>query len=105
MTRIHVKYKPNPEYHDEDAWYLTNDYIFDVEKLRAFVASPETDDYTYSLNEAEQILSRYDTESLIYGLESHDKFSFFDTDWERKEVLSEDQETPVEYEITILLNT
>lgn len=104
MTRILVEYKPNTEYYHEYIPHLTGTFVFDLDKLRAFVASPETDDYTYSLDEAEGILSRYDSGTLIYGINSHDKYSFFDTKWEREKVLSEDQTSIAYCEIAIYLN-
>lgn len=104
MKRILVLYRPNPGYYDSDMPYLTGEYVFDIDKLRDFIVSPETDVYTYSLNEAEQILGRIDSDSLIYGINSHDKYSFFDTEWECEKVLSDDQTSPTDHEITIYLN-
>ena len=101
--RILVNYEPNTDYHPSDCVWLRGSFIFDYDKLKNFAKT--ADDYAYAKDEAEMIIKRIDSNSEIYGLECHDKYTFFDTEWERKAVLSDDQQTAPIREITIYLNT
>ena len=101
--RILVNYEPNTEYHPSDCGWLMGSFIFDYDKLKEFAET--ADEYAYAKDEAEMIIKRIDSKTEIYGLEFHDKYTFFDTEWERKEVLSDDQGSACDREITIYLNT
>lgn len=102
--RIRVNYEPNTDYHPSDWGWLSDSFIFDYDKLKEFAET--TDEYAYyAKDEAEMIIKRIDSKTEIYGLEFHDKYTFFDTEWEREYVLSDNQVSDCDREITIYLNT
>lgn len=108
--RIHVEYRPNSEYYDSDVSFFYGDYVFDLDRLKEFVAyskdlEKNKTGWTYSGDEAERIVRCVETRAS-WDLEEHDKYTFFDTDDERKLVLSEDQDTSTaDYTVTVLLHS
>ena len=89
--RILVAYEPNTDYHDADCMYLSGNFVFDYDKLKIFAET--SDKWAYSKDEAEMIIKRIDSNLEQYGLEWHDKYTFFDTPAERNNVLSNDQKS------------
>lgn len=85
MSKVLVQYRTNEEYHDSDDLFYAN-YVFDTDKLEAFLRLPEDERY-YCEEEARKIL-----EKSGHDYERHDKYSFYDTYWERLQVLADDQE-------------
>ena len=105
--RIHVAYRPNPEFYDADAvGFFNADYVYDLSALRLFVVAPDPlHGNHYSDDEALHIIRAVET-NHTYPLEEHDKYTFYDTDWEREQVLSDDQNTDTaDFELTVYLNS
>ncbi|SRR6056297_2654361 len=105
--RIHVAYRPNPEFYDADAvGFFNADYVYDLNDLRLFVVAPDTlHGNRYSKDEALNIIRAVETNNT-YPLQKHDKYTFYDTDWEREQVLSDDQNTDTaDFELTVYLNS
>lgn len=102
--RILVQYRTNQDYYDYDCNIFYADYVFDLDRLKAFVAQVTDDMMVYADDEAKRIIQHAETRSP-YDLEEHDKYTFYDTDWERDQVLSDDQTSPADYKITVYLNS
>lgn len=109
--RILVKYQPNPQYYkeyDEDGneQYvpdLSGEFVYDLDKMKAYLAADE-DNY-YGSHEVEQIIAWLANTSMYGDLGTSEKFSLFDTEWEREQVLSDDQDiTTVDAEVDVWLN-
>lgn len=110
--RILVKYQPNPQYYQEYDEYgneqyvpdLSGEFVYDLDKMKAYLAADE-DNY-YGSHEVEQIIARLANTNVNAGdPEASEKFSLFDTEWERKQVLSDDQDTTtVDAEVDVWLN-
>jgi hypothetical protein len=104
--RIHVAYRPNPEFYDEDIGIFNADYVYDLSALRLFVVAPDPlHGNHYSDDEAMAIIRAVDNNNM-YPLEKHDKYTFYDTDWEREQVLCDDQNIDTaDFELTVYLNS
>lgn len=100
---IMIHYRSNQEFYpDQDFQPFYADYLVDLDKLKAFVAS--ADDYSYAKEEAEMIIMLAETKSKYNDMEKHDKYTFYDTEWERQEVLADDQNASLDYEVYVYLN-
>lgn len=98
--RILISYRTNKEYHP-DYQPFHADYIVDLDKLKTFIAG----DDSYYAKEAELIMRKTQTSESYKEYEYHDKYTFYDTEWELARVLSEDQKTPADVQIFAYLNS
>lgn len=105
--RILIQYRPNPDYYDSDTTgFFYDDYVFNFDRLEKFVEYVrDSDEHIYSGREAEAIYAAAVAGRNYAQFEFHDKYTFYDTDWERKLVLDPDQESVTDLEFTVYLNS
>lgn len=105
MSTVLVQYRPNPDIYDEDVGFFNADYFFDLTKLEDFATMDDVDGCThiYSQDEAQAILRAVKNG---HDVESHDKYSFFDTSWERDYVLNKEATYDhYDHVVTVYLNS